>query len=238
LSKLHRGLQVLLQFLTHENPYRIRPVLVTVDRNEWYAEPQLYTRDDVTGLWERKLEMSTRLDPGKTKTKRRQMKNQAESDGAPRIKYSSVEQVIESSLVMVEVHVPASSLLDGAQKNPLSQTGVVVYHDGSMGIVAVDRNTVATPVADVMLTFVAYPMEILGQVVFLHPVHNYALVAYDPNALGPAGIAKVCATALLPEPSLNRGDVVYLVGFSRRLQDRSRKYFVTNPKIFIEYWSS
>jgi hypothetical protein len=26
-------------------------VLVTVDRHEWYAPPQIYTRDDNTGLW-------------------------------------------------------------------------------------------------------------------------------------------------------------------------------------------
>lgn len=26
-------------------------MLVTVDRHEWYAPPQIYTRDDTTGLW-------------------------------------------------------------------------------------------------------------------------------------------------------------------------------------------
>lgn len=36
------------------------------------------------------------------------------------------------------------------------------------------------------------------QVVFLHPVHNYALVAYDPSALGLAGASVVRAAELLP----------------------------------------
>jgi len=36
------------------------------------------------------------------------------------------------------------------------------------------------------------------QVVFLHPVHNYALVSYDPSALGPVGASVVRAAELLP----------------------------------------
>lgn len=35
------------------------------------------------------------------------------------------------------------------------------------------------------------------QVVFLHPVHNFALVAYDPSALG-VGASVVRAAKLLP----------------------------------------
>lgn len=29
----------------------LQSVLVTVDRHEWYATPQIYTRDDSSGLW-------------------------------------------------------------------------------------------------------------------------------------------------------------------------------------------
>lgn len=29
----------------------MQSVLVTIDRHEWYAHPQIYTRDDNTGLW-------------------------------------------------------------------------------------------------------------------------------------------------------------------------------------------
>lgn len=34
--------------------------------------------------------------------------------------------------------------------------------------------------------------------VFLHPVHNYAIVAYDPSALGAVGASVVRAAELLP----------------------------------------
>lgn len=142
---------------------------------------------------------------------------------------SVAEQVIEPTLVMFEVHIPPSSMLDGVHAQHFFGTGVVVYHSATMGLVAVDKNTVAISVSDVMLAFSAYPVEIPAEVVFLHPVHNYALVAYDPSALGSTGAAAVRAATLLPEPALRRGDAVYLVGLSRSLQATSRKSIVTNP---------
>lgn len=44
----------------------------------------------------------------------------------------------------------------------------------------------------------AYCPSSLFQVVFLHPVHNYALISYDPSALGPVGGSVVRAAELLP----------------------------------------
>lgn len=41
-------------------------------------------------------------------------------------------------------------------------------------------------------------MYLKFQVVFLHPVHNYALISYDPLALGAVGISVVRAAELLP----------------------------------------
>lgn len=35
--------------------WHMQSVLVTVDRHEWYAPPQLYKRDDTTGLWQTKF---------------------------------------------------------------------------------------------------------------------------------------------------------------------------------------
>jgi hypothetical protein len=153
---------------------------------------------------------------------------------------SAAEQHIEPILVMFEVHIPPSSMLEGAHAQYFFffGMGVVVYHSTTMGLVVVDKNTVSISVSDVMLVFAAYPMEIPTEVVFLHPIHNYALVAYDPAALGPAGAVVARATTLLPEPALRRGDVVYLVGLNRSLQATSRKSIVTNPRAALKYWCS
>jgi hypothetical protein len=116
-----------------------------------------------------------------------------------RIKASSVDQVIEPSLVIVEVHIPPSSLLDGVQIKPLSQTGVVVYHSKTMGIVVIDTYTIPIFISNVTLAFDAQLVEIPVEVIFLHPVHNYALVAYDLAVLGLVGFVVVCAVVLHPE---------------------------------------
>ncbi|KAG4186585.1 hypothetical protein ERO13_A08G052700v2 [Gossypium hirsutum] len=308
LSKLSRGARVPLEYISYMDRHRRKSVLVTVDRHEWYAPPQIYTRDDSSGLWTAKpafqldsmipssgvngkatrmehvnqvnhqeltdglssmetccehssAELNSHNEAGIGSKKRRveedmssdgvladgslnetgevKLENKSATENAVVSDYpgataaaanaSIAEQVIEPTLVMFEVHVPPSCMLDGVHSQHFFGTGVIIYHSRSMGLVAVDKNTVAISSSDVMLSFAAYPIEIPGVVVFLHPVHNYALVAYDPSTLGPVGASVVRAAELLPEPALRRGDSVYLVGLSRSLQATSRKSVVTNP---------
>ncbi|CAN6469947.1 unnamed protein product [Victoria cruziana] len=325
LSKLPRGDRVPLEFVSYTDRHRNKSVLVTIDRHEWYAPPQIYTRDDASGLWTVRYALhcgpisslaeshgdvmqldfhqfsstpgesttpkvasrhddsrwsngSSRLhdveedipDTLNTKeesgyhdgaeTKRRRMHDESADQSVlvsdfvsestettvegqtllgnvepvnfqagAAANASTAEQMIEPTLVMFEVHVPPSCMLDGVHSQHFFGTGLIVYHSSNMGLVAVDRNTVAISVSDVMLSFAAFPIEIPAEVVFLHPVHNYAIVAYDPSSLGPAGAAVVRAAELLPEPALQRGDSVYLVGLSKSLQVTSRKSTVTNP---------
>lgn len=316
ISKLSRGARVPLEYVKYTDRYRNKSVLVTIDQHGWYAPPQLYTRNDATGLWNAKLAIplespfvvshraghmdanSNSVSP-LTESSPMDLKCQHESenmadgcvkmqtdeeiaidgshsgedsilekkrrrvdeeiaaegtissfgdlddikDGALRhpssvegsdlartisSNASLAEQVIEPALVMFEVHVPPICMLDGVHSQHFFGTGVIIYHSDCLGLVAVDRNTVAVSISDIMLSFAAYPIEIPAEVVFLHPVHNFALVAYDPSALG-AGASVIRAAKLLPEPALRRGDSVYLVGLSRSLQATSRKSTITNP---------
>ncbi|XP_015880222.2 protease Do-like 7 isoform X1 [Ziziphus jujuba] len=322
LSKLSRGARVPMEYISYTDRHRRKSVLVTVDRHEWYAPPQIYTRDDTTGLWTAKpafppdsvLPSSSITDIGglvsqtvpvsneatcmghrhhdshpevtdgvtsmetsyghaseevhsrdefDVEAKKRRVGEDLSADGNGVADYvlhenreaklgdlntmenavtrdyqgaisasanaSFAERVIEPTLVMFEVHVPPSCMLDGVHSQHFFGTGVIIYHSQSMGLVAVDKNTVAISASDVMLSFAAFPIEIPGEVVFLHPVHNYALITYDPSALGAVGFSAVHAAELLPEPALHRGDSVYLVGLSRSLQATSRKSIVTNP---------
>ncbi|KAL2246991.1 protease Do-like 7 isoform X1 [Sesamum indicum] len=332
LSKLSRGARVPLEYISYTDRHRRKSVLVTVDRHEWYAPPQVYTRNDSSGLWNVKpvlpldspllspgvnpieqdpasnsistcaaeitsmeqahqcvgqepmdgvtsMETSCEqidngphsLDDSDSGTKKRRVEGDLSADGVlspdcalhePREERledpgtesetvlrdyqggaavasnaSVAERVIEPTLVMLEVHVPSSCMLDGVHSQHFFGTGVIIYHSQTMGLVAVDKNTVAVSVSDVMLSFAAYPIEIPGEVVFLHPVHNFALVAYDPSALG-AGASVVRAAELLPEPALRRGDSVCLVGLSRSLQATSRKSVVTNPSAALNIGSA
>ncbi|XP_017630652.1 protease Do-like 7 isoform X2 [Gossypium arboreum] len=277
LCKLSQGSRIPLEYISYTDRHRRKFVLVTVDRHEWYAPPQIYTRDDSSGLWTVKpaFQLEFML-PSGVNVEATPMEHihaynhQGLTDGATSMETSSehasavlhsqnetvmledtiakenvllrdgqgaaavanasiAERVIEPTLVMFEVHVPPSCMLDGVHSQHFSGTGVIIYHSHSMGLVAVDKNTVAVSSSDVMLSFAAYPIEIPGEVVFLHPVHNFALVAYDSSALGLVGVSAVQAAELLPDPALHRGDSVYLVGLNRSLQATSRKSVVTNP---------
>nr|XP_009790760.1 PREDICTED: protease Do-like 7 isoform X4 [Nicotiana sylvestris] len=329
LSKLSRGARVPLEYISYKERHQRKSVLVTIDRHEWYAPPQIYKRDDSTGLWTVKLalrqesplllsgiypveqdlsnhtgsctgelkdyipeEVSQELmdavtsletsgehvaegpnsqDDSDNGTKKERVEENSSVDGdviadcslnehgeekldesgsvedavlrdyqgaAPVAATSVAERVIEPTLVMFEVHVPSSCMLDGVHSQHFLGTGVIVYHSETMGLVAVDKNTVAVPVSDVMISFAAFPIEIPAEVVFLHPFHNFALVAYDPSALGAACASVIRAAELLPEPALCRGDSVYLVGLSRSLQATSRKSIVTNPSAVLKSGSS
>lgn len=55
-------------------------------------------------------------------------------------------------------------MVDGVHSKHFSGTGVIVYHSQDMGLIAVDKNTVAVSVSDVMLSFAAFPIEIPGEV--------------------------------------------------------------------------
>ena len=61
--------------------------------------------------------------------------------------------------------------------------GVIVHSSEGMGLVAVDRSTVPVNGGNITLSFGAYPDEIPGRVRFLHPLHNFAIVSYDPRSL-------------------------------------------------------
>ncbi|XP_010485681.1 PREDICTED: protease Do-like 7 isoform X3 [Camelina sativa] len=273
LSKLSKGARVPLEYMSHTDRHRKKSVLVTIDRHEWYAPPQLYTRNDSSGLWDVKPAIEpasvspsiassgdgSQNDFGSEAKKQRVDDDSVDGSAANGSLYGSefksddamatdntvlrdfkgatalsanaslAERAIEPALVMFEVHVPPSCSLDGVHSQHFFGTGIIIYHSSSMGLAVVDKNTVAISASDVMLSFAAFPVEIPGEVVFLHPVHNYALIAYNPSAMGPASASVIRAAELLPEPALERGDSVYLVGLSRNLQATSRKSIVTNP---------
>jgi hypothetical protein len=96
----------------------------------------------------------------------------------------------------VTVHVPPVCMLDGVHSQHFFGTGIIIYHSEHLGLVAVDRKTVVVSIAAILLSFAPYSIEISGEVVFLRPVHNFALLAYDPSALG-AGASVVRAAKLL-----------------------------------------
>ncbi|KAL6760325.1 hypothetical protein V8C86DRAFT_2557091 [Haematococcus lacustris] len=138
-----------------------------------------------------------------------------------------LEERLRCSLVLVDVDIPLVALTDGVHARSFAGNGLVVHHGARLGLVLVDRNTVAVGPCDCNLSFGAHPAEISATVCFLHPLYNFALVSYDPRALPAEARAKVLAAELLPHPHLHRGDTVVLAGLTKFLRIMQRKSVVT-----------
>jgi len=95
---------------------------------------------------------------------------------------NKAEAAVAQSLVQVHFNMPY--MIDGTVGSQFSGTGVVV--DTAKGLVVVDRNTVPSSLGDVRLS-VGSSLEIPGKVEYIHPLHNLAVLSYDPSLLGSGG---------------------------------------------------
>ena len=111
------------------------------------------------------------------------------------------------SLAMVTFDMPYS--VSGITERNYHGTGLVV--DAQRGLVVVDRNTVPVAVGDVTVTF-AGTVQVPGRVVYVHPLHDFAVVAYDPKLLGSTPVK----SARLQPRELAAGERIWVVGLSPR----------------------
>ncbi len=107
------------------------------------------------------------------------------------------------SLVSVTFSMPYS--VSGVTEHYYHGTGVVV--DAKRGWVVVDRNTVPVPLGDVTVTF-AGTLQVPGRVVYVSPIHNLAVVAYNPRLIGSTPVR----TAKLTPRPLEAGQPVDVIG--------------------------
>ena len=117
------------------------------------------------------------------------------------------------SLAMVTFDMPYS--VSGVTERYYHGTGLVV--DAERGLVVVDRNTVPAAVGDVTVTF-AGTVQVPGRVVYVHPLHNYAVVAYDPRLIGTTPVK----SAKLEPLELAAGEHLWVVGLGTDSQMHSR----------------
>lgn len=191
LAKQADGARMTVRFSTIEQPNRALPVVVTVDRR-WYPV-RLCQRDDGSGRWPC-VEQTTDATPPVL------------APAAVRIaKYDDKRTAkLAKSLVFVNFDMPYQ--IDGVNGAHYFGTGLVV--DAAAGLVVVDRNTVPVLLGDVRITF-GGSLEIPGRVVFLHPLHNLAVIAYDPALV--AGTPLVGAEFAPKPPKVD--DPAWVVGY-------------------------
>ena len=122
-------------------------------------------------------------------------------------------KAITPSLVFVTYDMPYS--VSGVTETSFHGTGLVV--DAARGLVVVDRNTVPVSVGDVQITF-AGTVQVPGHVVYVNPLHNLSVVAYDPALIGDTPVK----SATLAQGALHEGNPVWVVGLSADSQPHTR----------------
>jgi len=114
-------------------------------------------------------------------------------------------QRIVPSLVLVNYSMPYT--ISGVADRYYYGTGLIV--DAERGWVVVDRNTVPVAMGDVQITF-AGSVEIPGTVEYIHPLHNLAVVSYDPALIGDTPVR----AAEFASSDFETGDDVAVVGLA------------------------
>ncbi|HYK25926.1 MAG TPA: trypsin-like peptidase domain-containing protein, partial [Steroidobacteraceae bacterium] len=200
IARLGDHEEATVRYFTIEEPNGSELRSFRMDRS-WF--PARYCqRNDIEGLWDcRGLPAASNAQSAKS--------------GVTEFPHYSDPRLarLAPSLVLVSYDMPYS--VSGVTEHYYHGTGIVV--DAKRGLVVVDRNTVPVSVGDVRITF-AGTLEVPGRVVYVHPVHNLAVVAYDPKLIGSTPVR----SATLAPRDLQPGQNVWVIGLSGDSQLHSR----------------
>ncbi|NIV18657.1 MAG: PDZ domain-containing protein [Woeseiaceae bacterium] len=190
LDELADGDRKLVRYVTMDNPQNTIVRSFEMDR-VWFPARRC-TRDDATGIWPCR-DLGPGPEPGPPKA------------GSTRLtKYDDPRvRAVAPSLVVVTFDLPYT--VSGVADRHYYGTGLIV--DKERGYVLVDRNTVPVAIGDVTVTF-AGSLEVKAQVEALHPLHNLAIVKYNPTSIGDTPVREA---KFNPTP-LKAGDKTWAVG--------------------------
>jgi pro-apoptotic serine protease NMA111 len=193
LERLPDGARATVDFVAFDEPQAEKQRIITADRN-WFPAERC-RRNDETGFWPCH-ELAPSPLPSVTLT--------PQTTTFPRQGERHVQRVVPS-LVLVNFDMPYT--VSGVSDRYYYGTGVIA--DAERGLVVVDRNTVPVAMGDVRITF-AGALEIPGHVEYIHPLHNLAVISYDPKLIGDTPVR----SADFSSRALAAGDGVYVVGLS------------------------
>jgi S1-C subfamily serine protease len=167
LERIPDGRRATVRFAQFDDPQTERQRVIIHDR-DWFPAERCQ-RNDETGLWP--CEDLTSV-PAVTTT-------ESQDTTFPPVPGERYLQRIAPSLVLVNFDMPYT--VSGVSDRHYYGTGLIA--DAERGLVVVDRNTVPVAMGDVRITF-AGSLEINGQVEYVHPLHNLAVVSYEPALIG------------------------------------------------------
>ncbi len=193
IAKAGHGERLAVRYTTIDDPNGTQLRSVRVDRR-WFPARRCQ-RNDASGLWD-----CTPLAQGPAAQAAVAGSTTFGKPGDPRA------AKLAASLVGIGFDMPYS--VSGITERNYYGTGLLV--DAARGIVVVDRNTVPVSIGDVRLTF-AGTLEIPGKVEYLHPLHNLAIVRFDPALIGKTPTR----SAKLAPRDWKVGETVWVIGLGR-----------------------
>jgi S1-C subfamily serine protease len=206
VAALKSGERATVRYFTLDDPNATQWKVMRMDRR-WFLTRHCY-RDDATGVWP----CTTWADDGVAPAPKPASTQYAKTP-------DPLVNRVAASLVLVNFDMPYS--VSGITDHNYYGTGLVA--DEKRGLVVVDRNTVPVPMGDVRLTF-AGTVEIPGRVIYIHPLHNLAVVAYDPALLG---TTPVHAATFNPR-EVHTGESVTAIGLSADTKIQSQSAIVAS----------
>ncbi|RKO95887.1 trypsin-like serine protease, partial [Caulochytrium protostelioides] len=122
---------------------------------------------------------------------------------------------------MVKVHANLPCPIEGFPKTRKQGAGLIL--DAERGLVVVSRNIIPFTLGDFSLTF-ADSIILPGKVEFLHPLHNFAIVSYDPRLIGDTPVQ----SATLSEVPLGQGHATTLAAMNHNYRPICNTTVVTD----------
>ena len=203
VASLGDGARFAVRYVTIDDPNRTELRSVRMDRR-WFPAHRC-ARNDTTGYWDCSDLPAPGSAPAPVAASGDTVQGMVTGDAATRL--------LAPSLVALTFDMPYP--ISGVNERNYHGTGLIV--DAERGLVVTDRNTVPVSIGDVRLTF-AGTIEIPGKVVYVHPLHNLAVVQYDPALI--KGMAVRAAPLMMQ--ALRAGESIAVVGLNGSGELKSR----------------
>ena len=172
LQQIEDDQPIEVTYFSFRNPRQMNRRIVHWDRT-WFPLEK-WTRNDEIGRWT--IEQGDDAPEAKESQLYPQPNFNNQQISLPKRDKWGVK--IQDSLVTIKYSIPLS--VEGVYGNAFFGAGVVV--DAERGLISVDRDTVPIALGDLEIIF-AGEVRVPGQVVYLHPEHNIALVQFDVSQL-------------------------------------------------------
>ncbi|MDE2139562.1 MAG: trypsin-like peptidase domain-containing protein [Gammaproteobacteria bacterium] len=191
LEKLPDGMHVRVRYFHLADTVQTSPGVITVDRR-WFPADRC-TRDDALGVWPCQplpaAPAPAALLPASVSA----------------VHYDDARlNRLARSLVYVNFDMPYP--VDGVSETHYVGAGLIV--DAKRGLVLVDRDTVPVAMGDARITF-AGALQIPAKVLYLDPLHDLAVLQYDPKLIGSTPVE---SAAFSPRPA-RPGERTWLIGY-------------------------